>query len=942
MSLDKALKQFITNDKMLTTHTKIGDYSLQVFGQKYAVTTENEKLFHDTYQRAVFQDNQEAYLTEKQLECGKIAIDLDFRYKTEIRTRQHTKEHLNDFVELLCNAVYEIFENMDNQTLKIHVFEKETVNMCDDKTKDGIHLLMNIVCDFPTKMLIRDYILENIRDIWDDLPLQNSWGDVVDEGVMRGSVNWQLYGSKKPGYEPYKLKYIYDMKIMDNLEIKMTHIDPCKVAFNFGSMSVRNSTDCFNELVIKPDKKDDYLKHKNTFNDKKSLKSVTKGGVLKLKKKISVDSIANIKSVDDIQSLADAMLEDNDVDYSIKEVHRYTMSLPKEFWGSGSYNKWIRTGWALKNTDQSLIITWLLFCSQSDEFDIAHNDVIEHWEEFDMNNKEGLTYKSIIYWCKMFNHEAYLDIYKTTNNYYINYSFRNNTEFDLATTLFHMFKSQYVCVSIRDNIWYEFANNKWYQIDSGNTLRLKISTNMYKQYAAILFQYQSTNQAKQNNIDVGANDKNSILNSATDTEDFGDFKKKVNEMLSTCKILKKTNTKNNIMKEAKELYYDKDFLNKLDKDSYLLGCNNCVIDFRERVHRKGKHDDFISKSTGLNYMPLSHYKEKQSNIIEQINEFMTQLFPDEEEGTNLLRTYMWEHLASTLLGTIENQSFNIYTGSGANGKSKLVELLTLVLGEYKGTVPISLVTQKRNNIGGTSSEVYNLIGTRYAVMQEPSKGDKINEGIMKELTGGDPIQCRALFKDSVTFIPQFKLVVCTNTLFDIVSNDDGTWRRLRKVDFQSKFTETPYEDPKFPREQYPHQFQVDTKIDEKFVLWAPVLLSMLVDLAYKTQGKVKDVKPVISATEDYRKDQDILTAFHNEYIVPNPSKAGYGIKIMDLTKKFMQYLEYNCTSDSRIQKELRPFMEKKYGKCPPQGWTIIAYSETIRSQSQGNQDPAFN
>ena len=70
------------------------------------------------------------------------------------------------------------------------------------------------------------------------------------------------------------------------------------------------------------------------------------------------------------------------------------------------------------------------------------------------------------------------------------------------------------------------------------------------------------------------------------------------------------------------------------------------------------------------------------------------------------------------------------------------------------------------------------MGVRYAVMQEPTKGDKINEGIMKEITGGDPIQGHALFKDTVTFIPQFKLVVCTNTLFDIKSNDDGTWCKI--------------------------------------------------------------------------------------------------------------------------------------------------------------------
>ena len=190
---------------------------------------------------------------------------------------------------------------------------------------------------------------------------------------------------------------------------------------------------------------------------------------------------------------------------------------------------------------------------------------------------------------------------------------------------------------------------------------------------------------------------------------------------------------------------------------------------------------------------------------------------------------MWEHLASTLIGNNDNQTFNIYTGSGRNGKSKLVDLMSKLLGDYKATVPITLVTQKRNNIGSTSSEIVQLMGVRYAVMQEPSKGDKINEGIMKEITGGDPIQGRALFKEAVTFIPQFKLVVCTNTLFDIKSNDDGTWRRIRVCDFISKFLENPYGDEeKFPKADYPYQYEIDKRIDEKFTRWAPILASMLV------------------------------------------------------------------------------------------------------------------
>ena len=107
---------------------------------------------------------------------------------------------------------------------------------------------------------------------------------------------------------------------------------------------------------------------------------------------------------------------------------------------------------------------------------------------------------------------------------------------------------------------------------------------------------------------------------------------------------------------------------------------------------------------------------------------MEQLFPNPN-----LRKYMWEHLASILLGTTEQQTFNIFLGSGANGKSILMELISKMLGEYKGTVPISLITQKRNSIGGTSSEIAALIGVRYAVMQEPSKGDEVNDGVCERI-----------------------------------------------------------------------------------------------------------------------------------------------------------------------------------------------------------------
>ena len=365
--------------------------------------------------------------------------------------------------------------------------------------------------------------------------------------------------------------------------------------------------------------------------------------------------------------------------------------------------------------------------------------------------------------------------------------------------------------------------------------------------------------------------------------------------------------KNNIMREAKELFYDKDFLNKIDNNPHLLCFNNYVIDFKKKLHRPGQPDDYISKCTNIDYIPFDKVISKDKTTIDEIYEFMKQLFPNEE-----LRKYMWEHLASTFIGNNDNQTFNIYTGSGRNGKSKMVDLMSKVLGDYKATIPITLLTQKRNNIGSTSSEIVQLMGVRYAVMQEPCKGEKINEGIMKEITGGDPIQGRALFKEAVTFIPQFKLVVCTNTLFDIKSNDDGTWRRIRVCDFMSKFLENPYEDEeKFPKSEYPYQYIIDKKIDEKFSQWAPVLASILVNMAYKMGGVVKDSSIVMGSSDQYREGQDYLTEFIKEKI---KKVQGGKIKKTELWEVFKQWYIINYGRGLPKAREINDFMDKRFGK----------------------------
>lgn len=292
---------------------------------------------------------------------------------------------------------------------------------------------------------------------------------------------------------------------------------------------------------------------------------------------------------------------------------------------------------------------------------------------------------------------------------------------------------------------------------------------------------------------------------------------------------------------------------------------------------------------------------------------MEQLFPKPE-----LCRYMWDHLASCLIGIKKEHVFNIYRGSGSNGKSILTDLMSHCLGDYKGTVPITLVTEKRNSIGGTSSEVIQLKGVRYAVMQEPSKDAVINEGIMKELTGGDPIQARALYSDSEIFIPQFTLAVCTNALFEIKSNDDGTWRRMKLVDFLAKFVsegETHTDDTAYV-------FPKDKGLKEKLPQWASVFISMLVKRACETDGEVKDCPEVVAASNRYRQSQDCITGFIADKLVADDNSYINKKTLNDVFKEWFQ-MNYGNRKPPKLS-ELVDVMVKRYGKLNAKGrWTGI-------------------
>ena len=267
-------------------------------------------------------------------------------------------------------------------------------------------------------------------------------------------------------------------------------------------------------------------------------------------------------------------------EYDLKEAHDLVMILPEKYYGNGSYDKWIRVGWCLKNLNEKLLISWIAFSALSQTFQYnSIPELCDKWCNFDYdsNLKKG----SIIYWAmEDAKKEDFKRVRESNIDAYLNNSIKNITlsgvskneknigcgDADIAKILYIMKKDQYVCASIKGDKWYRFSKHRWVEDDSGTSLRRLISDQLRSLY-----------RLKCDELSSNLCDKNQ-----------GDEKLKMYETLAN-KVLEiivklgQTTHKDHILKEAKELFFDPEtkFLDLLDSNPWLLCFKNGVLDFKE-------------------------------------------------------------------------------------------------------------------------------------------------------------------------------------------------------------------------------------------------------------------------------------------------------------------------------------------------------------------------
>lgn len=240
-------------------------------------------------------------------------------------------------------------------------------------------------------------------------------------------------------------------------------------------------------------------------------------------------------------------------------------------------------------------------------------------------------------------------------------------------------------------------------------------------------------------------------------------------------------------------------------------------------------------------MPVHYDRDAPSA---RFDAFMAEIQPIADMRRFLAR---WFGLSTTAL--TGEQKFAFFHGNGANGKSVLVDLMMRLLGDYSAPAKIETLTGTNRRGGGDATpDLMQLFGARMVSASEPDEGMRLQEGLIKELTGGEKFLARALHTNFIEFYPQFKLTISGNHKPEIHGGDDGIWRRVMLVDFPVQI----------PAERRRPKSEMDAMLWEE----RDGIFRWLVDglLDYLESG-LQVPQAVADATQEYREDSDLYGTF---------------------------------------------------------------------------------
>jgi putative DNA primase/helicase len=273
---------------------------------------------------------------------------------------------------------------------------------------------------------------------------------------------------------------------------------------------------------------------------------------------------------------------------------------------------------------------------------------------------------------------------------------------------------------------------------------------------------------------------------------------------------------------------------ELDRDGEILNCSNGTVDLRTGILRKHAREDLCTKITPVAYLPDA--------TCPVFDAFLAEILPVEET-----REYLGRCVGYAATGVIREHFFPVLWGqTGRNGKGTFVEAVFAALGPYATALPNDVIIESRNE--PHPNMFAQLQGVRMGVAAELRPSDKLNEGMLKKLTGGDSIRARYMGGEFFSFAPTQKLFLQTNYKPRVRGGDPALWARMRVIPFGVSFV---------GREDLGLKARIHAEL--------PGVLARIVrwSLDWRQLG-LTPPQEVVDATSEYREESDRVGQYLDE------------------------------------------------------------------------------
>lgn len=918
------LDQFKPKDDQPITHTSMN-------GGKWHLSEKDLKKFYKKLNK--YLQKYPECIVERLGDIHPFIIDIDLKYNESINSRKYTTDTIYKIISYIWSDLSEELDIDDYEKYgEILIMEKENPYPCKSNSfssKDGIHII------FP-KILIKNHTYKHLINLMKDTKTINTILDETcdmspdndpDTILDANFTSWLPYGCSKEGEKPYLITSVYQVDEGNNpvlISSEENYSDSLQM-MNYLSMCYRKEETVEYKSGLK-DLLENKLKNTSSNQSNGGMDNAKKAR--RKKKQYYIDNNQVINRYEHVEA------------QELELIRGLVRCLNKK--RAEDYGTWIQVGLCLKNISEDLLESWDEFSCQCPSY--SADECTKKWESIRDNHcGSSLGIGSLYYWAKSDNDAKYYQLMKENLRGKIEKSinFGPDAHHLIGLVIAKYYENQFVCVDINDD-WYYFNGVRWKKSLKGNELKRRIHDDIYNIY----HEYQMEYKEKRDKEEEG-------------TTWYQVYSDNHDKCLTFQKKLLQENYVCTVINALKHMFYKENVMEEFDMNVNLVGFENGIYDLNECIFREGRPEDYVTMSNKMilpvdpewapgddlpipeSPLPLDTLVERVSmiedydEIEEEMMLFMKQVIPDP-----VLRNYVFRFISKCLSGKNKEEGFYIWTGSGGNGKSKLVELISLCLGDYYCNLPIALLTQKRKASGAASPELARTKGKRFVVMQEPGTKEKLNIGEMKEITGNDKIQARGLFKEPFEFRPQFKLIMMTNELPIIESDDDGTWRRLEAVPFISRFVESDKVD------ESQHKYLRNMSLQEDIPDWMiPFMLKLLIECRSYYREGIHVPKVVKDRTRQYRNDNDIIGQFICDCCkeVDHVKIGDYVYAPTEFATLYTSFVDWcdeeeikNRPDRQTVRESLKKWQEKsKYGMR-------ISKTKESKCRNGTDQSPKFN